>query len=122
MTRRKTCRKCKQMLDPSKFNRDRAKKDGLCAWCRECHKLSEEYNSGPRKEKTSKIVTYRVIYDPCDSFSVCSEFTRAEVYEMLKADYLAIGTTFFRKRDKTYHQVTTGMHFELVNEYARVAV
>jgi hypothetical protein len=114
----KRCAKCKDLFDALEFNKDSSKRDGLCSWCRECKKVFGNNGNGPkhgpRKNRTSNIITYRVIYDPCDSFSLCSEFTRVEIYEMLKEEYLAIGTTFLRKRDKTYHKVTEEMKFERV--------
>ena len=117
--RRKKCARCKDLLELSEFNTDRAKKDGLCSWCKECKRLSSngcverKQRHGPRMNKNAGITTYRVVYDPCDSFSMSSEFTRREIYEMLKAGYLAIGTRFFRKRDKTYHEVMMDMKFKV---------
>ena len=101
----KRCANCKQLLDPSAFNKDVAKKDGLCSWCRECKSLLSErtWRHGPRKKRTANVITYQVVYDPCDSFSVSSEFTRKEIYAMLNEDYLAIGTRF--KRGQTEYEV-----------------
>jgi hypothetical protein len=36
----KTCTKCKQERDPSAFQRDAQKRDGLCSHCRECKNAS----------------------------------------------------------------------------------
>ena len=119
----KRCANCKQMLELIEFNLDRQKKDGHCSWCRECKSRTKygetKQRHGPRMNKSSNVITYRVVYDPCDSFSVASEFSRPEIYDMLREEYLAIGTTFFRNRDDSFHRVTvsefTGdLKFEMV--------
>ena len=35
-----------------------------------------------------------MVYDPCNSFTGDSSFTRAQIAEMLNSEYLAIGTRF----------------------------
>ena len=61
-------------------NKDRIRRRGLTYKAR-------TWTNAPR---------YKVIYDPCDSFSAASSFTRIELDEMLNDEYLAIGTRFRR--------------------------
>lgn len=57
---------------------------------------------------------YEVIYDPCNTFPDGSFFSLGEVQEMLRDDYLAIGTLFrvatidrqSRVRKTKYYEVT----------------
>jgi hypothetical protein len=113
--RKKRCANCKDTKIESAFNKDKQKTDGLCSWCRECKQASKKYiyRDHARRNGNGNAITYKVIYDPCNTFGKCSEFTRIEVYEMLREDYLAIGTRFYRKRDKTYHHITREMKFEM---------
>ena len=55
---------------------------------------------------------YRVIYDPLDSFGERSEFSRQEIEEMLRSEYLAIGTRF--RRGKYEYRVNDDLRLKVV--------
>ena len=120
-TNRKTCRKCYQPKELNQFHKKADMQDGHSNKCKQCCseyekkrnlKRSREYRKYGLQSKPRSWIKYRVIYDPCNSFGYASEFTRVELYEMLKADYLAIGTRFIRNRDGTHHYITTKMALE----------
>nr|CAI9751321.1 HNH endonuclease [uncultured phage]CAI9752181.1 HNH endonuclease [uncultured phage] len=52
----RVCTKCKQELDESYFNINKARKDGLTTWCKTCQ---NEYNA-KRKLKTKITVTHKI--------------------------------------------------------------
>ena len=121
----KECNYCGETRQLSDFHKKADTSDGLSNKCKQCcstyektrnHLRSREYHKhGPRSKPRSTIV-YRVIYDPCDTFGYASEFTRVEIYDMLNAEYLAIGTRFIRNRDKTHHCITADMKLERMME------
>ncbi len=92
----KKCQKCRIPKRYSEFNKNKNTKDGYGAWCRECMKVDWNEYSARGCEKNNVRYLYFVIYDPLDSFTNGSSFTRAEIMEMLRAEYLAIGTRFRR--------------------------
>jgi len=118
---RKLCNKCGEPKPLSCFHKKADTRDGLNNYCKQCVATYEKARSarsrlryqehGPLSKPRSPI-TYRVIYDPCDTFGYASEFTRIEIYEMLNAEYLAIGTRFIRNRDRTIHYITNKMALE----------
>ena len=93
---RKICTICKEPKLLNQFNLDAHKKDGHRSSCRACEKENNYYRQPPRRRKVykSRIIRYRVIYDPLNSFGENSSFTRQEIMEMLNLEYLAIGTRF----------------------------
>ena len=105
---RKLCRKCGKRKAYSEFyirtKGTNGTKDGYYNVCKECFK---EYSTDKSSRKPRpRTPRYRVVYDPCNSFSINSSFTRCEIDDMLREEYLAIGTTFLRNRDNTRHRVT----------------
>ncbi len=98
---RKKCTDCKAPKLLGEFNLDKHKRDGHRSRCRACEKKINYYKP-PRRRKAyeSRVMLYRVIYDPMDSFGENSSFTRQEIEDMLRGDsessYLAIGTKFRR--------------------------
>ena len=94
---RKKCTDCKAPKLLGEFNLDKHKPDGHRSRCRACEKKVNYYKL-PRRRKAyqSRVLLYRVIYDPLDSFGENSEFTRREIDDMLHDEYLAIGTRFAR--------------------------
>lgn len=100
----KRCQKCRRLKRYSDFNKDDRSKDGYQGACRECSKAyARRYVREPM---------YHVIYDPCNTFSWDSSFTRNEVDEMLEDEYLAIGTRF--RRGKHEYRVTEKMCLKVV--------
>ena len=98
---RKKCTDCKMTMLLNQFNLDKHKRDGHRSRCRACEKKINYYRP-PRRRKQyeSKVLLYRVIYDPLDSFGENSSFTRQEIEEMIRGNedgsFLAIGTRFRR--------------------------
>ena len=117
----KLCNYCGETRRLSCFHKKADTSDGLSNKCKQCcstyektrnrNRTLEYQKHGPRSKPRSTIV-YRVIYDPCDTFGYASEFTRVEIYDMLNAEYLAIGTRFIRNRDRTIHYITNKMALE----------
>ena len=105
---RKKCTDCRVAKLLSDFNLDKHKSDGHRSRCRACEKQINYYKlPRRRKQYTSRVVLYRVIYDPLDSFGERSEFSRQEIDDMLRGNedgsFLAIGTRF--KRGKHEYRV-----------------
>ena len=48
---------------------------------------------------------YRVVFDPLDSFTPRASFTRVELDDMLKLEYLADGTRFAHPNGHEYHVI-----------------
>ena len=116
---RKKCTDCKMTLLLNEFNLDAHKKDGHRSKCRACEKKINYYKPmrRGRKQFESRALRYRVIYDPLDSFGENSSFTRREIEEMLREEYLAIGTRF--RRGKFEYRVNDDLR--LMRETAGVA-
>ena len=122
--REKKCNKCGVTKPITEYHRDREKPSGVSTICKVCRcKATRDYNKKKRKKakehvvgrrwgvKTNQVL-YKVVYDPWDSFTCRSQFTRREIYDMLRENFLAPGTRFFRKRDKTYHEITADYKLE----------
>ena len=95
----KRCHKCRTWKRYSEFNKNRNTRDGYASWCRECKKANwMDYSERQRKGigKRNGSYLYFVIYDPLDTFTDNSSFTKQEVADMLNLEYLAIGTRFRR--------------------------
>ena len=97
----KPCKICGVPKALSEYHKKHDNKDGLNTHCRACHaELAREYKRGKGK-KDNRLVAgvggpYKVVYDPLDSFTCNSSFTRTEIREMIHDEYLAIGTRFRR--------------------------
>lgn len=52
----KICSTCKLAKDPSEFNKNKRKKDGLQTICRECHKKSSKDHYGKNKTQHKNTV------------------------------------------------------------------
>ena len=106
----KICRKCGIEKPYSEFYK-RTKgtggtRDGYHNDCKECFNKSGVRKHGPRP-RGSNTITYRVVYDPCDSFGYQSEFTRREINDMLAMEFIAIGTRF-QWKDR-YYEINENM-------------
>ena len=110
---RKKCTDCRVAKLLSEFNLDKHKRDGHRSRCRACEKEINGYRlPRRRKQYESRVVLYRVIYDPLDSFGERSEFSRQEIDDMLRSEYLAIGTRF--RRGKYEYRVNDDLRLKVV--------
>ena len=111
----KLCKNCGKQKPYSEFHLKADMADGYQSDCKECKNL---FAKKWRKSRGKGIYAgkvnahklggpYRVIYDPCDSFTKGSSFRRTEIAEMLANEYLAIGTRF--RSDKGTWEVSASM-------------
>ena len=88
----KRCARCENVKPFSAFSRNKATKTGRASYCKVCR---AEWKRIRRKPSYSnRWQRYYVIYDPIDSFTKTSSFTKDEIMDMLRNEYLAIGTRF----------------------------
>ncbi len=92
----KKCHRCRIRKRYSEFNKSNKTKDGYRGWCRDCTKADWMDYSKRGNTKKNGSYLYWVIYDPLESFTKNSAFTRNEIEDMLHDEYLAIGTRFRR--------------------------
>lgn len=110
----KRCPRCDTWKSYDCFHKDKKRRDGYAVYCVDCEALrSKEYysRSKPKRAYTSRCwtnaVRYRVVYDPLNTFTDNSEFTRPEIEEMCRLEYLAIGTEF--RRGEYRYRITKNM-------------
>jgi len=90
--KKKRCASCENVKPFSAFSRNKATKTGRASWCKVCRAEWKRIRYKP--SNNSKWQRYYVIYDPIDSFTKTSSFTKSEIVDMLHNEYLAIGTRF----------------------------
>ena len=71
----------------------------------ERRKRSDRYPNGRASMVAQVGGPYRVVFDPLDSFTPRASFTRSELDDMLKLEYLADGTRFAHVNGHEYHVI-----------------
>ena len=94
----KACNKCGEVKPLSEYHKKHDNRDGHDNRCKFCKSAYKNYRRRGNAKNIYKNTggPYRVVYDPCNSFTIGSSFRRSEIAEMLNSEYLAIGTRFRR--------------------------
>jgi len=101
---KKRCRECNKVKPKSEYHANKTRKDGLQSYCKECSqkivKRRRYEQKTNRKWHSAAPSNFHLYYCPLNSWTDDSRFTRAEVYEMLNLEQLAIGTKFRRNGEE----------------------
>ncbi len=95
----KPCRVCGEPKPLSEYHKKHDNRDGHSNECKVCNTESKKlYKMRGNGKDIYKNWggPYRVVYDPLDTFTSNSSFRRSEIMDMLRDEYLAIGTRFRR--------------------------
>jgi NAD-dependent SIR2 family protein deacetylase len=57
----KTCSKCQEELDESSFSKNKASKDGLFCWCRDCHSEYKKKQYAAQRRADGVVVKPRAV-------------------------------------------------------------
>ena len=118
----KRCNKCGEPKSLSEYHKKHDNADGHSNECKVCHRNNKYYkNRGKARNIYPRTGgPYRVIYDPCNSFTIGSSFRRSEIMDMLNSEYLAIGTRFRRdgcELEVRVHGNTGALKLSVCNTY-----
>jgi 5-methylcytosine-specific restriction endonuclease McrA len=102
----KTCNTCQQSKPATEFNKDRAKKDGLCFKCKDCQKTYREANK--EKFKAYSKVYYEEYRDKIKAYSkTYREANKEKIKAKVKA-YREANKEKFKALNKAYKQTNPG--------------
>ena len=108
---KKKCNDCGILKSLSEYHINNNKRDGCQSACKNCSnkslKLWRRSRAKGVKHLSKNGGPYRVVYDPCNSFTDGSSFRRTEIAEMLANEHLAIGTRF--RRGMVLYEVSSRM-------------
>jgi len=89
----KACKNCGVPKPLTEFWSKKDNSDGLMSDCKKCRQvIRQRYTRGSGSGYSREGGSYRVVYDPLDTFTSSSSFRRSEIMEMVNNEYLAIGT------------------------------
>jgi len=97
----KTCTKCGEAKPTSDFGKHKATKDGLCSWCRSCHrKATSEWKAKNKAWQVSYNDVRRARYSSDPEFKAkCNESSAKTYHDVYKHDADYMGRMYAKKKD-----------------------